>query len=182
MSRFHRLALAMIMVLVLLVGVLVGCGGSGDEGGPGTRHPQWMRTATDGDEPRFQVPLIALNCPVGNGFRCDRIVFAYALALPARKLEAWVAGRQVKGLRSAPYGEDGPQKGETGLTWTGFVQPAGLSDPGSPIEIPSTPATRRNYWAGTPSVRVAVRIVAHLKRGETVSELFPFVNLQAGYG
>lgn len=145
-------------------------------------YPQWLRQVDRGDRSSFQVPLIALNCPVGNGFRCDRVVFVYTLALPAKDLDVWVAGRPVEGLRTGPYGEDGPGKGETGRGWTGFVQPAGLTEPGAPLEIPSTPATRRNYWAGVPPVRARVMVVAHLKSGETVRELFPFVNLQAGYG
>jgi hypothetical protein len=157
--------------------LLVGCGGGDATQRP--VHPQWLRAVDRGGESGYQVPLIALNCPVGNGFRCDRIVFAYTLALPASRFEAWVAGRPVKGLRTAPYGEDGPHEGETGITWTGFVQPAGMAEPGAPHELtPSKP----DYWAGRPPVRARVRVVAHLKSGETVSELFPFVNLQAGYG
>lgn len=175
-----------LLGLVAIGLVASGLGACGDPGSKaaesGSGHPQWLREVERDGRSSYQTPLIALNCPVGNGFKCDRIVFAYSLALPAQRLEAWVGGRRVKGLRTGPWGEDGPYEGETGLGWTGFVQPAGLTQPGAALEIPSTPATRRNYWAGTPRVRAPVLIVAELKSGETVRELFPFVNLQAGYG
>jgi hypothetical protein len=176
------------IAVVAAVGVLgmVGCGESTPASGTAEGeavsaqgYPQWMRTVTGNGERHLQVPLIALNCPVGNGFRCDRIVFSYALRLPARRFRAWVAGRPVRGLRTAAWGEEGPMKGETGLGWTGFVQPAGLTESGARLHL--KPA-RPNYWAGTPPVTAPVRIAATLKSGERVAELFPFVRLQAGYG
>ncbi len=104
---------------------------------------------------------------VGNAFRCDRLIFSFWLGLPAERLEAWVAGRPVRGLRTGPFGGDGPRKGETGLTWTGFVQPAGMTERGGPIEIPETPATRRNYWAGNPPVSAPIRVRATLREARS---------------
>jgi hypothetical protein len=157
---------------------IAGCGGESGTA-TGGEYPQWMRSETSDGQTRLSAPLIALNCQVGNAFRCDRIVFSYGLRLPAGGLEAWVAGRRVTGLRTAPYGGEGSHHGESGLTWTGHVQPAGLTEPGAPLQIDPP---RPNYWAGEPPVRARVLVVARLKSGETVREIFPFVRLQAGYG
>jgi hypothetical protein len=177
---------AAVSVLAALVLGLAACGGSEDSTGGGRAGASgedgglnWLREVTRGGRTRLAPPLIALNCPVGNGFHCDRVIFHFWMQLPAERLQAWVAGRPVRALRTAPFGGEGPQHGETGLVWTGFVQPAGLTEPGGPIEIH---AERRNYWAGRPPVRAPVRVVAELKRGEAVSEVFPAVNLLAGYG
>lgn len=177
---------AAISVLAALVLGLAACSGPGDGPGGGRTGASgggagvnWLREVTRGGRARLAPPLIALNCPVGNGFRCDRVIFHFWMRLPADHLEAWVAGRPVRALRTAPFGGDGPQHGVRGLVWAGFVQPAGLTERGSPIEIQ---AARDNYWAGRPPVHAPVRVVAKLRRGETVSEIFPSVNLLAGYG
>ncbi|HWB69143.1 MAG TPA: hypothetical protein VG518_04135 [Solirubrobacterales bacterium] len=156
--------------------MLAGCGGSATDKGEAIN---WLTEVQQGGESRILPPVIALNCPVGNAFACDRVIFHFSMRLPAERLEAWVAGRPVRDLRTAPYGGRGGRRGVRGLVWTGFVQPAGLSEPGGPLELH---APRPNYWAGVPSVRARVRVVAELGQGETVSELFPSVLLLAGYG
>src|SRR4051794_17242750 len=86
----HRSALGLLALAWVLA--LVGCGTEGEKAtGPSASsgYPQWMRSVEHRGESGWQVPLIALNCPVGNGFRCDRLIFAYALRLPAERLEAW---------------------------------------------------------------------------------------------
>ena len=65
-----------------------------------------------------------------------------------------------------------------GWSGPGSSRPAGLTEPDGPIEIPA----ERNYWAGRPAVHARIRVVAELKMGQTVSEVFPSVNLLAGYG
>lgn len=184
----HSAGLRAVVCAALGVVAMVGCGGESGTGAvAGGGYPQWMRTVERDGRASLQSPLIALNCPVGNSFRCDRIVFSYELRLPARSLEAWVAGRPVRGLRTAPYRGEGSRRGEAGLglqgaagfSWTGHVQPAGMSEPGAPLHIDPP---RPDYWAGEPPVRARVLVVATLKSGETVREIFPFVRLQAGYG
>jgi hypothetical protein len=82
-------------------------------------------------------------------------------------------------MRGAPIVRGAGPNGVAGLSWSGHVQPAGLTERGSPIEIHSR---RPNYWAGVPPVTARVRVVAELKRGGTVSEVFPYVRIAPGFG
>lgn len=159
---------------IAVLSLVVGCGNSANppnDGGSGQQDAAWLK-----DTPR--PPFIALNCPKGNAFYCDRLVFSMWLRRPARQLSAWVAGRPVRNLKTGPFGGDGPHRGQRGLVWTGYVQPAGLTDPGGPIEIHA----KRNYWTGIPAVRARIKVAAELNDGQMVEEIFPSVKLAAGFG
>lgn len=176
-----------LLVTLAVAAALIG-GGCGDDGAtsagaPPPRSdgasPHWQRIVHDRNGTHPLAPIVALNCPVGNAYRCDRLVFDYSIARPARRLRAWVEGRPVRGMRAAPLVRGGGRNGVSGLAWSGHVQPAGLTEPGGPIEIHSR---RPNYWAGVPPVTARVRVVAELKRGGTVSEVFPFIQIAPGFG
>lgn len=124
-------------------------------------------------------PFIALDCPIANSYRCDRIYFALTLTRPAVWLNAWVGGRkiQTKISRTAP---GSAHYGERGYGWFGTLQPAGMNTSGSPLEIGS--AKGPDYWAGRPPVKVDIKLQAGFSGGRVVTEYFRNVKLAAGHG
>ena len=178
------------LVLAAAAMAIAGCGEDGaTSAGTASRattaswqsaSPRWQRIVHDRGRLEPLAPTVALNGPIGNAYRCDRLVFYYSIARPARHLRAWVSGRPVRGMRGAPIvGDGGRRNRASGLAWSGHVQPAGLTEPGGPIEIHSR---RPNYWAGVPPVTARVRVVVELKDGRTVSEVFPYIRLAPGFG
>ena len=153
----RRTCLAIAAAVVLALG---GCGGASSD---------------DAGSIAVARPTIALSCPVANSLRCDRVAFHIRLSQPAQRLEAQVAGRPVRALRTAPYGGAGPLRGETGVVWTGYVQPAGLVDWARKGRVD---LDRR--WLGQPPFRAPVRVEAVLKTGDAASRVFRAVTLRAG--
>jgi hypothetical protein len=93
-----------------------------------------------GRPPLLQPPYLGVSCRRPNVTTCDRVGLAVWLRHPAHKITARVNGRRVT--------LDDPHWGNTqdprGPLYVGFLQPAGLTDPGGALEVPAR-------WEGMPA-------------------------------
>jgi hypothetical protein len=87
-----------------------------------------------------QPPYLGVSCRRPNVTTCDRIGVAVWLRRPARRITARVNGRRLT--------LDDPNWGNTqdprGPLYVGFLQPAGLTDAGGPLDVPE-------HWEGVPA-------------------------------
>ena len=135
-----------------------------------------------------EVPWIALDCPTPNSFKCDRVFFSVKLERPATRLEAWVAGRRVEDLHSGTKPPGSLNAGRRGYGWAGTLHPAGMSTPGSSLEIKTSKRSHANgskqsfYYAGDPPVRVDIKVKASFPGDREVTRVFRDQLLGAGHG
>jgi hypothetical protein len=106
---------------------------------------------------------MGVRCREPNSVSCDRVGLAIWLKEPAESLTAEIEGRR---LELVSPGEFVPGKG-TG--WEGYLQPAGLLDPGGPLTVTSEPGQPADYWSGTKPVEAKIRLTAGYADGSTAS-------------
>jgi hypothetical protein len=104
---------------------------------------------------------LGVRCREANSVSCDRVGLAVWLARPAKSLVAEIEGRRVELVSP---GEFVPGKG-TG--WEGYLQPAGLLDPGGPLEVAPEPGQPANYWSGRMPVEARIQLTATYTDGTT---------------
>ena len=137
----------------------VGCGEDSDE-----------PTTPASSEPKLELRsnrhggvYFGVRCYEPNSVSCDRVGLAVWLARPAKSLVAEIEGRRVELVSP---GEFVPGKG-TG--WEGYLQPAGLSEPGGPLELAREPGKPADYWSGVEPVTATIRLTATYADGSRAS-------------
>ena len=117
---------------------------------------------------------MGVSCPRANDITCDRVGIHVELRRPANAVTAEVGGRRVA-LLDEEWSGGGPLPRRA---FAGFLQPAGLLEPG-PLRVePDGPG---GFWQGEHPVVAPVRFVVERPDGSTV-ETVKWVDLHTGWG
>jgi hypothetical protein len=138
--------------------MFAGCGGSEDSDEPPSAAQQLELKRN-----RHGGIYMGIRCRTPNSVSCDRVGLAVWLAKPARTLVAEIEGRS---LELVSPGEFVPGRG-TG--WEGYLQPAGLLDPGEPLAVTREPGQPDDYWSGVKPVEARIRLTATYQDGTTAT-------------
>ena len=117
-----------------------------------------------------RAPYMGVSCPRPNRFACDRVGLQVVLRRPAVAVSAEIGGRR--------FALDQPRERDGGRTFTGFLQPAGLLEPG-PLRLRADDG--RGRWVGRKSKEAAVEVVVERAAGR-VQRTSLVVPLAAGWG
>ena len=159
-----------LIALVCAAAVCAGCGSS-DESDKPTSSRQQLELKRN----RHGGIYMGVRCLTPNSVACDRVGLAVWLADPAKRLVAEIEGRRVELVTP---GEFVPGKG-TG--WEGYLQPAGLSEPGAPLEVVPEAGQPADYWSGVKPVEARIRLTATYQDGTTATKTVR-ATLHAGWG
>lgn len=159
-----------LTALVCAAAACVGCGESEDSGAPAAARQQ-----LELERNRHGGIYMGVSCRTPNSVSCDRVGLAVWLAKPAHSLVADIEGRS---LDLVSPGEFVLGKG-TG--WEGYLQPAGLLDPGGPLAVTREPGRPDDYWSGVKPVEARIRLTATYKDGTTATRTVR-ATLHAGWG
>ena len=96
-------------------------------------------------------PYMGVSCRTPNSFACDRVGLAVWLREPAARVDAAIAGQELK-LDDPEW--SGPGENGERRMFAGFLQPAGLID--GPLELASDAGPDR--WFGREPVSATVQI------------------------
>jgi hypothetical protein len=136
----------------------VGCGDSDDPEAPASDERK-LELRSNGHGGVY----LGVRCYEPNSVSCDRVGLAVWLGEPAKSLVAEIEGRRVELVSP---GEFVPGKG-TG--WEGYLQRAGLSDPGGPLEVARESGKPRDFWSGVEPVTATIRLTATYADGTTAT-------------
>ena len=147
------------VVLATLVVTGVGCGDSNDPD-PAVAPERRLELRSN----RHGGVYMGVRCRTPNSVSCDRVGLAVWLTEPAECLVAWIEGRRVELVSP---GEFVPGKG-TG--WEGYLRPAGLLDPGSPLAVTRERGQPADYWSGRSPVDAKIRLTAMYRDGTSATK------------
>jgi len=174
LSRPANVSAAMkILAAVALVVVVAGCGGDGEEATSTAEAPVRVRA----NDLLKRSPYMGVSCPTANAVACDRVGLHIALLEPATRVTAEIAGR--------PLALDDPEwsgrlRGGEGRAFAGFLQPAGLREPG-PLQVVS-PDPGKDHWIGRGPVHAPVTLRVERKDGSQETTRLERVWLAPGWG
>jgi hypothetical protein len=137
-----------------------GCGGGSDDPERPPAAPQKLELKRN----RHGGLYLGVRCRQPNSVSCDRVGLAVWLAKPAECLVAKIEGRR---LELVSPGEFVPGKG-TG--WEGYLQPAGLLDPGGPLAVVREPGRPHDFWSGVEPVTATIRLTAMYVDGTSATK------------
>ena len=162
MRRVHCIALAFV------IGICAGCADDPDEAATPERKLE-LRSNRHGGV------YMGVSCRKPNSVSCDRVGLAIWLKEPAERLVAEIEGHRLE-LESP--GEFVPG---TGIGWEGYLQPAGLLDPGGPLAVRPEPGQPPDYWSGVQPVTASIRLTATYSDGTTATKMIR-APLRPGWG
>ena len=145
-------------VVVLATIVLTGVGCGSDSSNEPVTSKLELRSNRHGGV------YMGVRCREANSVSCDRVGLAVWLAKPAERLVAQIEGRR---LELVSPGEFVPGKG-TG--WEGYLHPAGLLEPGSPLAVTREQGEPPDYWSGRTPVDARIRLTAVYSDGTSASK------------
>ncbi len=159
------------LVALVAAGVLLAsCG----DGGSGESH-QRPESLPSNDVLRRD-PYMGVACPTPNAIACDRVGLSIDLEEPARAVTASIAGMRFE--LDDPGWSGRLEHGER-RRFAGFLQPAGLSEPG-PLQV-ATEESGQRRWIGRGPVFAPVRLLIVDASGERMTTHLR-VGLAPGWG
>lgn len=126
--------------------------------------------------PFSQRPYMGVSCPEPNSIACDRVGLSVWLREPAMRVEASIDGRQFA-LDDDDWSEAPDTQGRRRV-FAGFLQPAGLTEPGSVLHVEPEAG---DHWIGQKPVSATVELDITYSEDEHVGEEVT-VPLLAGWG
>ena len=125
-------------------------------------------------------PFMALDCrKPPNTLSCDRVYLSLATRLPMADVSVRVGDRTAR-LRAAGSHGDAVPGGMRRTLWMGYLGRAGLTRPGSPLEVALPPGRKR--WTGEPPVAADLEVIYRRPGAAPRWWIFRDVNLLAGHG
>ncbi|MGK2932882.1 MAG: hypothetical protein ACSLFD_08975 [Solirubrobacterales bacterium] len=126
-------------------------------------------------------PFMALDCRrPPNTLGCDRVFIHISSRVPMSRVAVQIGGRgQIFDLRPNRR-PDGAAPALPRTSWRGHMPDAGLTEPGSPLEVKLE--SGETSWVGIPRVRADVEVIARRPEGPAFVLNFPRTQLAAGHG
>ena len=160
-------------LIALVCAAAVLCGGCGNTEEP--HEPASASKRLELQRNRHGGIYMGVRCLTPNSVGCDRVGLAVWLADPAKTVVAEIEGRR---LELVSPGEFVPGKG-TG--WEGTLQPAGLREPGGPLEVAPENGRSADYWSGVKPVEAQIHLTATYEDGTTATKTVR-TSLHPGWG